>query len=604
MCGICGIYYFKRDSIEPGAVERMMAGMKHRGPDDSGVMKNGKCDLGFVRLSIIDLTRNANQPMTDSSGRYTLVFNGEIYNYIEIRKLLEKDGISFRTNSDSEVLLYSYIKWGTAALDYFNGMFAFAVYDKLINKLFLARDRFGIKPLYYFNNGEYLMFCSELPPIIDNIPGVKQQNNEAIYNYLVFNRTDYNDTTFFNGVKRLHHGHYAEVTDELKITKWYNLKDRVANYNQHESFTDLFKTSVEYRLRSDVPVGLCLSGGLDSSAIASVLLKYFDKKDLNTFSAVFGDSFDRDEKEYISEYEEHFSNMFFTSPSARTLFDDKEKFTAAHGEPIPSTSPYAQFKVMELASGNVKVTLDGQGADEQLAGYHYFFGNYYKELIYDYRFLKLIKEIYYYKKLHKSNYALKTFLYFLLPANLKTKLRSRKLSYLQRDFENKYSKDNFISGRLYESDTLMGSLYNHFEYKLEHLLKWEDRNSMFFSIEARLPFLDYRIVEYCLSRNPDEIIRNGETKYLLRKEMKGILPEKIRKRQSKIGFDTPESDWFREDFFYEYVKDVLAKSNILPEYIDTAKANELYESHMKGKTDISKDIWKWINLELWYKRFF
>ncbi|MCU0372447.1 MAG: asparagine synthase (glutamine-hydrolyzing) [Ignavibacteria bacterium] len=604
MCGICGIYYFKKDSLEPGAVESMMAGMRHRGPDDSGIMINGKCDLGFVRLSIIDLTKNANQPMTDSSGRYTMVFNGEIYNYIEIRKLLEKVGILFRTNSDSEVLLYSYIKWGIAALDYFNGMFAFAVYDNLEKKLLLARDRYGIKPLYYHINGKYLVFCSELPPMIDNIPGLKHQNNEAIYNYLVFNRTDYDDTTFFNGVKRLQHGHYAEIKDEMKITKWYNLKDRVANYNRQESFTDLFKTSIEYRLRSDVPVGLCLSGGLDSSAIASVLLRYFNKKDLNTFSAVFGDNFERDEKEYISEYENQFTNMFYASPSARTLFDDKEKFAAAHGEPVPTTSPYAQFKVMELASGNVKVTLDGQGADEQLAGYHYFFGNYYKELIYNFRLLKLLKEIYYYKKLHKSNYALKTFAYFLLPVNQRTKLRSRKLSYLQNDFDSAYRKDNFISGKLYESDTLMEALYNHFEYKLEHLLKWEDRNSMFFSIEARLPFLDYRIVEYCLSRNSDEIIRNGETKFLLRNDMKGILPEKIRNRQSKIGFDTPESDWFREDFFYNYVSDILTNSVLLPAYMNMPKAKELHELHMKGKTDISGDIWKWINLELWFKRFF
>jgi asparagine synthase (glutamine-hydrolysing) len=603
MCGICGIYYFKKESLNPGVIENMMAAMKHRGPDDSGIIKNGICDLGFVRLSIIDLTRSANQPMTDLTGRYTLVFNGEIYNYIEIRKLLEKDGIKFRTNSDSEVLLYSYIKWGAGALAHFNGMFAFAVYDNITNKLFLARDRYGIKPLYYYYNGVYLVFCSELPPIIDNIPGVKHKNNEAIYNYIVFNRTDYDENTFFKGVKRLQHGHYAEISHGINITKWYNLKERVANYNQHETFTDLFKSSINYRLRSDVPVGLCLSGGLDSSAIASVLLKFFGKKDLKTFSAVFGDNFDRDEKEYISEYGKYFSNMFYTTPSARTLFDDKEKFAEAHGEPVPSTSPYAQFKVMELACGNVKVTLDGQGADEQLAGYHYFFGNYYKELIFNFRILKLLKEIYYYKKLHKSNYALKTFAYFLLPPNQRTNLRSRKLSYLQHDFDETYRKDNFISAKLYESDSLMESLYNHFEYKLEHLLKWEDRNSMYFSIEARLPFLDYRIVEYCLSRESDDIIKNGETKYLLRKEMSGVLPEKIRNRQSKIGFDTPESEWFRENIFYDYVNDLLINSNILPMYIDTEKAKRLHGLHKNGSIDISKEIWKWINLELWFNRF-
>jgi asparagine synthase (glutamine-hydrolysing) len=604
MCGICGIYYFNQNSLNSGIVESMMSGMKHRGPDDSGVWKNENCGLGFVRLSIIDLTKDANQPMTDSTGKYVIVFNGEIYNYIEIRKILEKDGIRFRTKSDTEVLLYSYIKWGKHALDYLNGMFAFAVYDKTENSLFLARDRFGVKPLYYFIDGSCLLFCSELPPIVDNFKGLKQQNDEAIYNYIVFNRTDYNEQTFFRGINKLPHGHFAEVKLGLKIKKWYDLNEKIDNYCSNETFKDIFLSSVEYRLRSDVPVGLCLSGGLDSSTIASVLLKYFGRNDINTFSAVFGNDFLGDESEYIKEYKDLFVNMYYTTPSAESLFKDKEIFAAAHGEPVPSTSPYAQFKVMELASGKVKVTLDGQGADEQLAGYHYFFGNYFKELLYKLRFIKLFKEIFYYKKLHHSNYALMTFLYFLLPSNQRTKLRSRKLSYVKSDFNESFCRDNFISGKLYESDSLMKSLYNHFEYKLEHLLKWEDRNSMYFSIEARLPFLDYRIVEYCLSRQSGELIRNGETKYLLRTEMSDIMPEKIRKRKSKVGFDTPESDWFRDSIFKDYIKDMLKNSTKLPEYINTEIALKQFELHAGGRIDISKDIWKWINLELWFQRYF
>jgi asparagine synthase (glutamine-hydrolysing) len=355
-------------------------------------------------------------------------------------------------------------------------------------------------------------------------------------------------------------------------------------------------------LRSDVPVGLCLSGGLDSSSIASILINNYGLNSLQTFSAVYNKSFEFDETEYINEYRCHLNNMNYITPSADTLFLDKEKFVLAQGEPVPSTSPYAQYKVMQLAQGKVKVTLDGQGADEQLAGYHYFYGNYYKELLLTFRLLKLFNEIRLNYKIHNSLYSLKTFLYFMLPETMRTDVRANRYGYLNTDFNSFYKDNNFISGKLYSSGSLNEALLNHFNYKLEHLLKWEDRNSMTFSIEARLPFLDYRIVEYILSLPSSSKIYKGQTKFILRDQMKGILPEKIRNRHSKIGFDTPEDNWFRSDKFVEFVNDIIS-SDIFNQsnYFNTNAVMNLYNGHISNKKNVSKEIWKWINYYIWYE---
>jgi asparagine synthase (glutamine-hydrolysing) len=376
------------------------------------------------------------------------------------------------------------------------------------------------------------------------------------------------------------------------------LKDRISNITSDYHINGLLESSISLRLRSDVPIGLCLSGGLDSSTIASILIKK-GYNDLNTFSAVYS-NYENDESNYIHEYSGVLTNMFYTTPTAQSLYEDKENFIFSQGEPLPSTSPYAQYKVMQLASGKVKVTLDGQGADEELAGYHYFFGNYYKELLNKFKYLKLLKEFLYYFKNHKSLYAFKTFIYFLLSSERQTQLRVNKHGYISKSFNDKFKENNFITSHLYSSVNLNEALYNHFEHKLEHLLKWEDRNSMNFSIEARLPFLDYRLVEYILGLPSEQKINRGQTKYILREEMRGILPENIRQRQSKIGFDTPEDQWFREPFFAEYISDILSSaafSNL--RYFDINSVKKLYKKHLRKEINVSKEIWKWINTYIW-----
>lgn len=601
----------------------MMQRIKHRGPDDDGLLLEDQIGLGFVRLSILDLSHLGHQPMFDDSGRFVIIHNGEVYNYLELREELKKVGFSFKSNTDTEVILKSYIHWGELCLDKFNGMWAFAIYDREKKELFISRDRYGIKPLYYYLDQQRFIFASEIPAILEILNQKPDPNYQAIFDYLVFNRTDHTQDTFFKQIKKLQHGHCLKVTsDDFKITnkngweklssrvyikKWYDLRKRIEQakgFQSPEEFRETFSSAVGLRLRSDVPVGVCLSGGLDSSSIVSILLHDFQKKDINTFSAVYPKGQFGDESEFIQEYRPHIKNMHFITPSADTLLNDLDSFIKAHGEPVPSTSPYAQFKVMELAKDHVKVTLDGQGADEQLAGYHYFYGLFFKDLLRKMRLVKLSSEIVHYVINHHSLYGLKTFLYFLLSKELRTKLRVAEKGYLSNQFWQEFASHNTIAGTLYGSISLKEALLDHFEYKLEHLLKWEDRNSMWFSLEARVTFLDYRLVENTLSMDGTHKINKGMTKFILREATKGILPEKIRRRKDKIGFGTPQDEWFRTTGFKTFIIDLLNSSEFQKrKIIDNKKALQLYDQHLQGKINIAKEIWKWIHLELWMKNF-
>jgi asparagine synthase (glutamine-hydrolysing) len=257
---------------------------------------------------------------------------------------------------------------------------------------------------------------------------------------------------------------------------------------------------------------------------------------------------------------------------------------------------------MKLANRDAVVTLDGQGADEQLAGYHYFYGFYFKELLTQLSFVKLFSEMYDYLRLHKSLFGIKTLAFFLLPKRLKMNLNLKKVAYIQSSFYKNYNGNNTLVDGLYSSGSLKKSLINHFEYKLEHLLKWSDLNSMRFSIESRVPFLDYRLVEQTLSLQNDSYIKKGMTKYILRESMKSILPEKIRLRYDKMGFETPEDEWFREDCFVNMINEILNNpSDEFKKYIDTEITKKMYDRHLNREINCSRDIWKWINLDLWLK---
>ncbi|MGB9696372.1 MAG: asparagine synthase (glutamine-hydrolyzing) [Ignavibacteria bacterium] len=604
MCGICGIKYFVDRKVNTSDLLRMMNLLKHRGPDDEGIYVDNNIGFGFMRLSIIDLSTAGHQPMWDETHRYVIVYNGEVYNYIELREELIKKGYKFQSSTDTEVVLYSYIEYGESALHKFNGMFAFVIYDTIEKKLFGARDRFGVKPFYYFQNSESFVFASEIPPLLEVLNSRPQANDRIIFDYLTFNRTDHTAETFFSNIFKLQHGECFTIEGkEVRFKRWYDLHQQVQQpFESGDEFREMFISSIKLRLRSDVPVGVCLSGGIDSSSIVSVLIKSFGRNDIKTFSAIYDD--ECDESKYINLFSTMLKNMYYVTPDAESLYNDINNFINAQGEPVPSTSPYAHFKVMELARGRVVVTLDGQGADELFAGYPYFFGMFYKELLLKLKFLKLMSENISYFFKHRSLYAFKTFIFYIFSSTIRTKLRVTEKGYLTRDFSKKYVIDNFISENLYEAKTLNELLVNHFEFKLEHLLKWEDRNSMWFSLESRVPFLDYRLVERTLSLPSDVIIKKGMTKYFLRNALKDYLPPEIARRKDKKGFDTPEDKWFRTELFRSLVMDILSSQSFIQRgYIDAKKAIDKYCQYLNGEINISKEIWKWINLELWFRKF-
>jgi len=608
MCGISGVVRFDQKPVQQTLISRMMQEMKHRGPDDEGCFFEDNIGLGFVRLSILDLSPAGHQPMFSQDGRYVMVFNGEIFNYLELREELQKKGHHFKTRTDSEVLLAAYVEWGVQCLGWLNGMWAFAIYDRKKKSMFAARDRYGIKPFYYHLNEGSFVFASEIPPILGTLGRRPTPYHQAIFDYLVFNRTDQSEHTFFVEVKKLQHGCYMLIEQgKAEIVKWYNLRSKVEAseaFQRPEEFRELLSSSIGLRLRSDVPVGVCLSGGLDSSTIVSTLLQDYQKEDLKTFSAVYGSGKHGDEMEFIKEYEHSLRNMYFINPSAESLRQDFKKFVKIHGEPFPSTSPYAQYKVMELAKDHVVVTLDGQGADEELAGYHYFYGFFFKDLLRKGKLGKLGSEIFSYLAEHRSLYGIKSFLYFLLPQQLRTNVRVGNIGYLNQDFSNAHKRENGISNNLYAANTLNDALLDHFEYKLEHLLKWEDRNSMGASLEARVPFLDYRLVEKVLATSGELMIRNGTTKHLLRESMKGRLPEKIRTRKDKIGFGTPENEWFRTKEWQQIIAEVLtSKSFKERNMINPDVAMTKYKQYLGDKANISREIWKWVHLEYWSREF-
>lgn len=605
MCGICGIIEFSRRPVTEQPLLRMMKRMKHRGPNDEGVFMDGPVGLGHVRLSIIDLSSAGHQPMVSEDGRFVLVYNGEIYNYIELRQELQ-GFFPFRTHTDTEVLLNAFRHWGADCLHRLNGMFAFAVYDRQEGTVFAARDRFGIKPFYYYRDDERLVFASDIPPILEVAPTAKQADDHTIFEYLVFNRTDQSERTFFRDIKKLQHGHCMIAgPDGISIRKWYHLREQIKEpFRSTEEFRATLSSAIALRLRSDVPVGVCLSGGLDSSSIVSILLNDYHRDDINTFSAVYGEGVKGDESEFINEYRGQLDHMHSVYPSADTFYYDLFDYTRAHSEPTPTTGPYAQFMVMQLAKDHVAVTLDGQGADEQLAGYHYFYGYFFKDLFRSFKWLRLLNEIRGYSQEHRSLYGLKTFLFFMLPQGLRTKLRAKEGNYLTGDFYNAHAQNTVISGDLYDAPSLQESLLAHFEYKLEHLLKWEDRNSMFFSIEARVPFLDHRLVERLLAMPGESHIKKGVTKAFLREAMEGTLPEKIRNRKDKVGFVTPQSQWFRSERFKVFIGSTVCSDSIARRgYVKPESVCRLLKMHDTGKEDFSRDIWKLVNLELWFRNY-
>ncbi len=597
MCGIAGIFNFNYEAVEKENLSDMLEEMKRRGPDDRGVYIDKNIGIGQVRLSIIDLSERGHQPMFSNDSRYAIVFNGEIYNYLELKEQL-RSKYDFRTGTDTEVILAAYINWGEACVDRFNGMWAFAIYDTISGEMFLSRDRYGVKPLYYYVNDKTFVFASEIKAIHKLNKQTLHRDDKTIFEYLVYNRTDQSCDTFVKEIKRVQHGYNISIKKgSIEFKKWYDLKLNSVNpWSSPEEYIETFTSAISLRLRSDVPVGVCLSGGLDSSGVTTIISDVLGKKDVFAFSAVYGANKRGDESKYINLYS-NLVNLKLIFPTEDTFFEDLDDFMDCHFEPVHTMSIYSQFKVMKDASKYVTVALDGQGADEQLAGYHYFFSSYFRELLTGFKLLKFCNEFSSYYKQHHSLFALKYMMFYLLPDLFKNKLGALKNSSLTESFFKVNNKGSDISKLLFNPKSLNESLFQHFEYKLEHNLKWNDLNSMYFSLELREPFLDYRLVERTLASPSHFKINKGFTKWIYRESMKGVLNDLIRLRQDKVGFDNPADEWLKTLKMKELVYDTLNSKIIIDaQILNIKECSYKYQKHLNGEIDISKEIWKWIHL--------
>jgi asparagine synthase (glutamine-hydrolysing) len=620
MCGICGIYNFDGEKIRKDLVGRMTETLRHRGPDGEGKYDKGHVGLGHRRLSILDLSDAGSQPMCNEDGKIWITYNGEVYNYPELREELAGLGHTFKSKTDTETIIHAYEEFGPDCLKRLNGMFAFAIYDEDKDLLFCARDRYGVKPFYYRTNGKSFVFASEIKALLADSSFPRRQNDRMIYDYLMFNRYDHSRETFFEGVFRLPPSRYALIrrggTEEK--TWWETtVRDagRISPKVAADAFRGLFTDSVRMRLRSDVPVGSCLSGGLDSSSIVCTVDGLIGQKEaFRTYSAVYDRQWERDESRYIEKVIERTGfQSSYTSPDGKGLLQDLSEFIYHQEEPLGHTSFFAQWSVMKLAqSHGAKVLLDGQGGDELLAGYRYMFGYYFRELLGKGRFLALAKEIAGYMRYQRDYFGFLLFIFLLAPSWLQRAIAYRVnvgagitgRRWIARDFHRRHERGSMVLDDFVNSKTLNAALKGHFDHKLEHLLRCEDRSAMAFSIETRLPFLDYRLVDFLFTIPSQMKIRGGKTKVILREAMKELLPEEISNRMSKFGFETKEDEWFRTSPMRERVADIIYSESfrMRPYYDENEVRNEL-EGFFEGKRNISRTVWKWINLELWLRMF-
>ena len=589
--------------------------------------------MGHRRLSIIDLAVTGHQPMSYSDGRYWIVYNGEIYNYVELKEELVDLGYSFVSASDTEVILAAWDCWGEKAPQRFNGMFSFAVYDVKAQTLVLVRDRFGVKPFYYWvSPAGFIAFASEIKQF-SVLPGWNPRlNGQAAYDFLIWGLIDHTGETLFNGVFQLRpgtmmriglrevtaDGHEFQPNRPYRSEPWYELKPSVFEGTFEEAtirFRDLFHDAVRLRLRSDVPVGSCLSGGLDSSSIVCMvnrLLKERSAIDLQKSFSSRSHEKEFDEGEFIDEVIRSTRlDAHFVYPSLDNLFPSLKDIVWHQDEPFGSISIYAQWNVFRLASQQaVKVMLDGQGADEYLAGYHTYFAVHQASLLRRFRLVGFLCDVHAASRLH--NYTL------LSSARdaaslLMTAWQRRIISkiILSSDLEPSWLDMGRLRAEARNPISLDGknpksvlelSLAQLGSSSIPMLLHWEDRNSMSSSIESRIPFLDYRLVEFGLGLTEEYKLHKGVTKRVLRGAMSGILPEKIRLRPDKLGFITPEQSWVKKSdpqlFRTELREAVENSQGILSPSVLT-----VLEEMIGGRRPFSFLVWRLICFGKWLERF-
>jgi len=633
MCGIVGILNFENHHVSKRVIKKMTDALSHRGPDDINYYFNTTIGLGHRRLSIIDLSSSGRQPMSNEDATVWLVFNGEIYNYIYLKDVLKSKGHKFKSKTDSEVIIHSYEEWGYECLARFNGMWAFTLWDTKKKVLFCARDRFGIKPFYYHHSNRKFVFASEIQSILKNHDIPAKPNESIIFDYIGYPFNDYidhSDDTFFLGIKRLMPAHYMVINKkgDLTISRYWDLDpeqkfDQIGDSEAASRFYHLLEDSVRLRLQSDVPVGTCLSGGIDSSSIVCIvndlITRNLAAKEIigecqKTFSAGFNDK-DCDEREFINAIVKKTKVKGYTVlPTGNDLVDYVSRFIQDQGEPVVSSSQFAGWMVMRLVSQNgVKVVLNGQGADEILAGYGSYFHANFRDLFKRMNLYQLKNEINKCSLYH--GYSSKWLMLSLLkyfnpihPFQWKRKIfgesdNTKYPNWLNKDFSESYGHDMKFLPKY--KGYLDQSLYHFLTLeRLPSLLRYEDRNSMAFSIEARVPFLDHRLVEFCFALPSIQKIRNGVGKVVLRNALNGKLPKVVHRRIKKIGFQTPEIKWLQTDF-KENIDMIINSGNFKQRgYFNVREIVKHFQNFFDGEVTDTRLIWKCINLELWMQKYF
>jgi len=645
MCGIAGL--FGKNKIEIENLKKIINTLKHRGPDGEGLVifsennafpiagadtdkkiinTNFKyspstekifdskiADGGFAhrRLSIIDLEPSGHQPMCSSDQRYWITFNGELYNYLEIKKELIDLGYQFLSNSDTEVVLISYIHYKEKCLDTFNGMWAFSIYDTQQKTIFSARDRFGVKPFYYSLNREYFAFASEQKALNACNNFEIKINQNAIFDFFVLNKIENEEIGFFENIHELFPGHFLTFnlnTWELNTRKWYelNFTQKIESFNPNAyekhvtQISELFEEAIKIRLRADVPVGACLSGGIDSSAILGMVRKILPQENINVYTASFpNETIDETNFAQIAAKYNH-AKQFLVFPNAENLISDLKELTICQDIPIWSTSTYAQFSVLKkVKETGIKVVLDGQGGDEIFGGYAQHNSFFWKGLSWK-DFMSAIK-----KNGGKSAlkfHAKQQFIYNYqnkLPASTKSKI-----------YKNYFSDIRFLNANFYKNNEQRFENNNKAFYNLNQklademqntslksYLKCEDRCAMWHGIEARTPFADdHKLIEAVF--NLPEVYKIGlaQNKQLLRDATKNVLPIEIYNRKDKFGYATPNNKWLKEisGCFYEYFND-----NLTP-YINVKLLKKNYTDFFspQGQLDNGR-IFKYLSFAIW-----
>lgn len=632
MCGIAGIV--ATQGFDPHDLMAMTHLVKHRGPDGFGfgyfslrdgepgecfhdanrlpAIKRPRLGFGSRRLAILDLSDQGAQPMQTNEGIFSITYNGEIYNFLELRSQLESLGHRFKSRTDTEVVLRAYEQWGDACVDHFHGMWSFAIYDRLRNRLFCSRDRFGIKPFYYFATPSLLLFGSEIKQIA-TYPGFVRSVNELVaYQYLAQGLLDQSDETFFDGVRQLQGGHslFVDLSRSeiaVQVHKFWELplaEDAVGP--EHESIVkvkEYLHTSVSQHMRSDVPVGSCLSGGLDSSSIVSLASAGNPSTKLHSFSACF-DQAELDERSFIRQVvDSRRLNSHLVFPSPKEFWEELGCLIWHHDEPLGGASAYAQWCVMRRArQARIPVLLDGQGGDEIFCGYRKFYPFYLWHLLTTANPRAFSEGAMWAFGTGRINWSWKhAKKYFSGGPLANDSLVSRTCSDDFMERSRDYRRENIgprgsLRERQKEDIT---------RFSLPTLLHCEDRNSMAHSVEARVPMLDHELVTFALNCPPELKLRNGITKWVLRQAMEGILIDGVRLRRTKLGFEAPQKQWMLAD----------ARATIR----SVANSPDLNMSHVlsaqKIRAEFTKfldrmpgalpdtDVFRLLNLELWSRTF-